>query len=303
MATVRRKQIQTLEEGFIGQKRIVIPPNIPTSKSKSALIQQFYVTAIGYYPNARHHNMVRRKAIPDYIFIYCSTGQGYIEIAETRYELSANTFLIIPKETPHEYGSSDEHPWSIYWAHFNGNTAQTLYQRGLGKDNQLEVKPFSYNENYFQLFDETISILEHDLTTKELEVSNLNMLYLLSRCIYHKQINPTIYDTDNISQTIRFMKENLSSVFSLEELAKVAGISGSHYAMLFKKKMGIAPIQYFNQLKIQKSCQYLYFTGTSIKAICKELGFDDPYYFSRLFKKTMGISPFHYRKKHQADPK
>jgi AraC-like DNA-binding protein len=34
----------------------------------------------------------------------------------------------------------------------------------------------------------------------------------------------------------------------------------------------------------------------NIKEICKEVGFEDPYYFSRMFKKQIGISPMQYKK-------
>ena len=33
----------------------------------------------------------------------------------------------------------------------------------------------------------------------------------------------------------------------------------------------------------------------TVREISFELGYDDPYYFSRLFKKVMGISPMQYR--------
>jgi AraC family transcriptional regulator, arabinose operon regulatory protein len=33
-----------------------------------------------------------------------------------------------------------------------------------------------------------------------------------------------------------------------------------------------------------------------VKQICNEVGFDDPYYFSRMFKKIIGHPPLRYRK-------
>ena len=91
------------------------------------------------------------------------------------------------------------------------------------------------------------------------------------------------------------MKENLDKCFSINELASNLKYSVSHYSDLFKKKTGVPPMHYFNQLKIQKSCQYLYFTNLTIKEIGFKVGFDDPYYFSRMFKKLMGLSPVNYR--------
>lgn len=298
MPISKHAKFPSLEEGFVGQKRIVLPPDVQNSQASNKLIQQFFITAIGYYPNAKHHQIHRPEGAPDYIFIYCETGEGSIKIADFQYDLTPNTYFIIPKKVSHHYRSSKELPWTIYWAHFNGPTADILFKHGLGPNKAYQIKPFAFNEQIFELFDQTISMLEHNYTLVQLEVTNLNFLHFLSRFVYHEQINHNIYDNDIISTSIKFMKENLSKSLTLDDLAKKSDLSASHFALLFKKKMGIAPIHYFNQLKIQKSCQYLYFTRSPIKAICYELGFEDPYYFSRLFKKCMGVSPYHYRKTH-----
>jgi len=107
------------------------------------------------------------------------------------------------------------------------------------------------------------------------------------------------YSEDTINNSIEFMKKNLGHTYNIKELADMLGYSVSHYSALFKKKTGFSPIHYYIQLKIQKSCQYLYFTNMNIKEICNKIGFDDPYYFSRMFKKMMGSSPAKYRSHHK----
>ena len=59
----------------------------------------------------------------------------------------------------------------------------------------------------------------------------------------------------------------------------------------------MSPINYFNQLKIQKACQLLDFTDKKAKEIAFELAFNDPYYFSKVFTKYMHMSPKEYRMK------
>jgi AraC-like DNA-binding protein len=54
-------------------------------------------------------------------------------------------------------------------------------------------------------------------------------------------------------------------------------------------------MDYFIHLKIQNACKLLYLTDMTVREVSFELGYDDPYYFSRLFKKVMGISPMQYR--------
>ena len=77
----------------------------------------------------------------------------------------------------------------------------------------------------------------------------------------------------------------------------VANLSPSHIATTFKKKTGFSLIEYFNQLKTQKACQYLLFTDLRVNEIANKLGIEDPYYFSRMFTKILGVSPVRYRSK------
>jgi AraC family transcriptional regulator of arabinose operon len=54
-------------------------------------------------------------------------------------------------------------------------------------------------------------------------------------------------------------------------------------------------MDYFIHLKIQEACKLLVLSRLSISEIAYELGYEDPYYFSRIFKKVMGTSPLQYR--------
>jgi len=47
---------------------------------------------------------------------------------------------------------------------------------------------------------------------------------------------------------------------------------------------------------MQRACRHLSHSNQKIKGIAQELGYDDPYYFSRLFSKIIGKSPSEYRR-------
>lgn len=287
-----------IKEGFVGQRMIVLPPNVKRKITQNPLTKNFYLTAIGHYPKAIYHDRERKTGSPQYILIYCIEGYGTIFLNGTPFELFPNTYFIIPKNVPHRYKSDENNPWSIYWVHFTGDIAEKMYERCLFNGSPLAYH-IPYDENRIKLFEQTYSILDHSFNDKEMEITNFNLLHFISSFIYYKEANPAIYNTDSISNSIAFMKQNINDKFGIEDLANQQSISVSHYSRSFKQKTGSSPINYFNQLKIQKSCQYLYFTDRSIKEICTELGFDDQYYFSRLFRNVIGMSPSVYRKQHK----
>jgi AraC family transcriptional regulator, arabinose operon regulatory protein len=91
------------------------------------------------------------------------------------------------------------------------------------------------------------------------------------------------------------MQEHLHENLGLNQLSSYFNYSASRFSHLFKKKTGYAPIDYFIQLKMQKASQQLDFTEKTVKEIASDMGFDDPYYFSKRFRKIFGMSPSQYR--------
>lgn len=291
---VTETSVKKVKEGFVGQKTILLSASTKKQSVKNELTSKFHLTEMGYYPLAHLHDREREEGSGQYILLYCTEGSGYVEMGTNRYELTPNTYFIIPKNRSHHYGSYQNQPWSIYWAHFIGEHADLIYER-YAENNQPLIKSVPYDKKRIDDFNQIISILENNHNNRELEIANISLFHFIASLVYHQEANPSFYDADAISSSILFMKQNIHGFFSIEELAKQQNLSVSHYSKCFRIKTGHSPVQYFNQLKVYKSCEYLYFSSRSIKEICAELGFEDPYYFSRLFKKFMGLSPSKYK--------
>ncbi|MEQ9307450.1 MAG: AraC family transcriptional regulator [Marinoscillum sp.] len=282
------------KEGFVGQKMIVIPPNVRKTIGLNSLSNNLYPTAIGYYPLASNHDRVRKKGIGEYIFLYCIEGEGEVKIENKNFKVYPNNFVVIPPYTVHHYRSSLQKPWSLYWAHFQGTNASLLYSR-IYPEGTIDVRPLAHKEENLKIFRQVIQILGNNFDEKLLELASIQMLYFFSSIAYKKETDQLDIKHDRVNNSIEFMKKNLDKSLSNQELASQQNLSVSHYSSLFKAETGYSPSKYLTKLKIQKSCQYLYFTDMTIKEICLKLGFDDPYYFSRLFKKQMRVAPSNYK--------
>lgn len=279
-------------------KRSVAIPNSEIQKSTEYGINtMLYITNIGFYSEASEHYRQRKEGSSQHILIYCTEGSGWISVKGRRFSVRANQYFIIPKTVPHSYGSSKQNPWSIYWIHFLGSQSEDYANL---TTNPQTIFPSNIDriDNRIELFEGMLQNLEMGFTQENIQYANICLMHFLASFKFldqYRQIRKRD-DSDPILKSMRHMKANLEDTLTLRDLAKRVNLSTSQYSLLFKRKTGKSPLDYVIQLRIQKACQLLDNTDLKIKQIAPQVGYQDPYYFSRIFTKTIGTSPRDYRK-------
>lgn len=120
------------------------------------------------------------------------------------------------------------------------------------------------------------------------------MLILLSHFI--AEATPREWtNSERITNIVNYIHNHLSDEIDINKIASEACVTKPYFIRLFKKEMGIPPLQYVNKKRIERSQLKLVTEDTSIKEIAYSLGFSDHSYFTRLFRKTTGCSPQKYR--------
>ncbi|MEH6995755.1 AraC family transcriptional regulator [Neobacillus drentensis] len=94
-----------------------------------------------------------------------------------------------------------------------------------------------------------------------------------------------------IEETIDYIGHHYHQVINVTDLAKMAGLSKSHYSRLFKKFTGYSQIEYLTHLRIDRVKELLAHSEIRIKEVSQNVGYEDELYFSRIFKKIVGVSP------------
>lgn len=103
-------------------------------------------------------------------------------------------------------------------------------------------------------------------------------------------------DKKLILKVNEIVKKRYKEGITLSSLAQKFNVSISYLSKLFYEKNEVKFSTYINNLRLQKSKELLKVTNFKIYEIAREIGFDDPYYFSSWFKKHIGLSPTKYRK-------
>lgn len=287
------------KDGFSGERALVLPVSVVQEMENDPLSASLHITDIGYYPKAWNHFRERKSAIPQYVFIYCIEGEGWFTIRNESYRVSRNQYFILPAGVPHQYGSDENQPWTIYWIHFKGKLAGQ-FAGGLSQPTDINPSIYSRISGRIDLFEEIYHTLEMGYSHENLLYACSVFYHFLGTLRYLQQYRNAIRsendENDLVTAAIHLMKENIEKKLTLVEIAEHIGYSASHFSILFSKRTGYSPITYFNQLKIQQACHLLDFTDMKINQVCFKIGIEDNYYFSRLFTKIMGISPRAYKK-------
>jgi AraC-like DNA-binding protein len=287
-------------EGFPGQRIVVLPRSAIARGQKHSLMSGLIPTDVGCFPLAAGHFRERAAGIDQAIFIYCTRGGGWCELAGHFHGVKPGEMLVLPPEIGHAYGANESQPWTIYWFHAKGRLLGE-FLRELDVTADHPVVRIGHDARLLALFEEIIDVVQHGYTTLQLLYASQTLAHLIAAMIRDhrsaRQEHPNAHQ--KIAHTIAYMKQHLNQSLQLDALAALASLSRSRYVDLFRQQTGYAPIDYFIRLRMHRACQMLDNTDSSIKNVAAELGYEDPLYFTRLFRSVNEMTPTEYRRMHK----
>jgi AraC-like DNA-binding protein len=98
-----------------------------------------------------------------------------------------------------------------------------------------------------------------------------------------------------VERAMDLFQRNIEGSVKLAEVSERLRISEEHLIKLFRRKIGITPMRYYQNLKMEAAVSLLLNTSMSVKEIAWRLGFSSQYHFSRNFKLYSNASPTEYR--------
>lgn len=249
-----------------------------------------------------HINVIAFRKTHDYIVNVPSGTRGHffylfheeVQLMTERglLEVPANTFIIFPPRVLIYMGRTDT-PWHGSWLRCCGQSVKKLIERSGLKTYE------TYYLNDSTMCEEFLSKLHDEMKhPRGADMVNLEMLLQLWLRNINRECRGSL--TGEIPLPFRKAREyieiNLHRDFSLDRLARHAGISKSYLCKGFKQHYGRPPLDYAIKLRLQEAIEMLYNADMNISEIALRCGYEDIFYFSKLFKKHLGSSPANYRR-------
>lgn len=235
------------------------------------------------------------RAVPDYNLIYCTRGRPVWVIGGVEHPLSPGRLVIVPPKVRH-HAYCRTRRVTIGSIHVEATLPS-------GADVFALLRPpidhaftaGSRLDTYLRAaLDEYDRPAQRDTMLMLPSFARLVVIELLRQARERGTLDPRPIDPV-VARVLEELPSHVGRPVMLDELASRAGYTPQHLNRLFKRTLGITPLRYLTRLRMDRAAELLSEGRLSVEGVAAELGYDDPFYFSRVFRSHFGRSPAQHR--------
>ncbi len=98
-----------------------------------------------------------------------------------------------------------------------------------------------------------------------------------------------------LKRVVAYVERNMDQPLTLPCMARAAGLSRMHFAVLFRRATGLRPHEYVTQRRIERAQQLLSASEAPIVEIALNVGFQSQSHFTSIFRRVVGTTPHKWR--------
>ena len=259
---------------------------------------------------------VSNTRVQSRMLLWCKSGYGSVKVNGTTHTFAPDDLLFLPWEHAIAYEADNSQPFLVAGIHivpdyapgtaFALSVPHSAHDRlancpwrkdcelpglaGIVKGSLLAHGPLAHLAEY---------IVESYCAghTEEWRLRLMARLLLAELCAAPARGPHLLASPAHLQALLRYIGANLRKKLTLPELARHSGYSAATLARLFRKHVKMTPVQWIIHSRMEQAARLLATTPLSVEAVGREVGIEDPYYFSKLFKKAKGLTATAYRRK------
>lgn len=112
----------------------------------------------------------------------------------------------------------------------------------------------------------------------------------------------TAFTAAHYKRVLDFVAANYGKSIQIEDIAREAGLSASHFSRLFKATIGDTPHQFLMRFRVERAAEMMKDTARPMIDIALACGFADQPHFTRVFKQFQGLTPKQWRQSQLSEP-
>ena len=245
-------------------------------------------------------------------FIYIESGTVTLWIGEDQFNLTEGNGIFINTKVLHRLYSPSKAliPNFVFMPSFIAPCDSLIYQK--------YVLPIMASPMDYQIFSsdipwqaQALSLMREIMAAQEkasdVELVNSYLIQKIWHILYQntdvehmgKKENYSASSQARLQLMMQYIHQKSAYNISLSDIADQAKVSKSTALNLFQRYLGISPVTYLINYRLQEAAKLLASTEKKITVISKDTGFDSVDYFCKAFKKYYKLTPTEYRKKAQ----
>jgi len=242
----------------------------------------------------------RPGGMDGWILNYTSEGVGRINRGDHAFTVQPGTFLLFKPLAPHDYGYDRAvGRWVHLWVYFFPRApwydwlTWTEASPGILR---LDAQGHQHLPRAVSAFEELVAVARGALPRR----TAMAMSMLEQVLLWIDAMNPgsKLGRLDpRIQSAVDHCHERFADAVTIATLARLAGLSPSRFAHVFKAQLGATPLVYLEQVRIHAAREHLLLTGRPVAEIAEMVGFPDAVWFSRCFRRRVGCSPREFRRR------
>ena len=244
---------------------------------------------------------VDKKTVPYAIVAQVREGAYIVRSRGKRETFPPGSVVYVPANTTVEFSHHDgkKGRMSSRWLHFRFSYHGLLDFLALFYDTPLRL-PQRVSREVGSLIEQALALpqdragspdylaLQHSLASR--------MLQLVCGVSKAKPDALPSFERQRLFPVLEFIRDNMSSSFHVEALARVASLSPARLHPIFKAEFGCSPMRYVKRIRLETAARLLVTADSKLEAVASRSGFADAFHLSHAFKGHFGMSPKVYRR-------
>lgn len=246
-------------------------------------------------------NLPEHKIVDELtVLVAIAAGKGTLCIDDQAYKLEEGSIILLPAHSDAVLVAELPHPLHAYKLAIRGIKQNS----GSAAVAMMQNSEIASNTAVHIYEDEPGIVADlEELYTHRLPVSE--MRHVQNQIIFHQLIHRLLErqnaelendEQPSMERSIVYLEHHFTEKIKREQLAKAAGVSTSHFSVLFKQHTGFSPSEYLSRLRVHRAKELLINGSSTLREIALKVGYKDEFYLSRRFKQHTGISPSDFTK-------
>ena len=253
----------------------------------------------GRFRESRCRDTWRAAGTRDWLLIMTTRGTGRIGHQGGAQRVKRGDVVLLQPGTRHDYGSERLGcRWEFWWAHFLPAADWEPW---------LEWPEAARGVRALRISDagewRVLTRIWHRVLTHGQGRGNHGdalaanaLAEILIRCDAAQVRQRQALRDPRLIRVREHMATHLGADLSLPHLARVSGLSPTHFSHWFKREAGCPPRLWLERLRLNHACRLLTLTQAKVESVARQVGYANAFYFSLRFKRHTGMNPSAYRR-------